>query len=226
MSEVKKSSTKSWTQNFDVACHRLSQVSEEHVLVGSMESSSKVLLDDCLVPLQTLQASQVYQAHSSSDYWDMIQQKRHRVEVESRAQSVWLAEVWETARTSRREALWHSLPERVLEMIEDDNRALVLNDARFLARRATDLKASRREAGAALRLIGILVEAELAPRDELLPWLIDALELSDSSRRLLAVEALWQAAAREAVPHLQSALDREADHRVRDLIKHVLGILR
>jgi HEAT repeat protein len=142
---------------------------------------------------------------------------------ETQTQKSPLTEIWADAARKGREALWRGLPDRAIEVIEDDPRGATPEDLNFLASR---LEQPRVEAVAAVRLLASIGEDELAPIENVRALLVDFLEHHDPAVRVAVVEAFWQMADKAAAPQLEAALGRETHPEVRENIEHVLRLFR
>ena len=133
--------------------------------------------------------------------------------------------LWSKALAARSESAWHLFPEEVFEQAADQKLSLDGTDANFLCHVALDSDTPTPAALAAIRLMGILAEEGYLDLDSILPKLQDILSHEDPQRRHQAVKAIWQAKAREAVPHLHRRLNREKSEAVREVMRRAIAVL-
>lgn len=133
--------------------------------------------------------------------------------------------LWSKALEARSESAWHLFPEEVFELVEDQKITLDAADARFLALAAMDPATPTPAALAAIRLMGIAAEEGHLELSTVLPKLRDVLSSEDPQRRHQGVKAIWQAKARDALPHLHRRLEREKSDAVLAVIRRAIAVL-
>ena len=137
--------------------------------------------------------------------------------------SPWLLDLWTCAEAEHRQAVWRSLPTKVLEAFSLDRR-FFLEDVAWLGTLAVDQGTARHPSQAALGILAAAVEDGHAPIEWVRPYVLEALRSPRAGVRSDAVEALWQMADRSTVPALRVALSQETHMDVAATITHVLKI--
>lgn len=139
--------------------------------------------------------------------------------------SPWLEQMWSQARAQSREAAWNVLPDRIGDAVERGE-PLTPGDIAFLRERSADRSRTLAAAVAALRTLGRLCEDQSRWVSDAAPAFCHALQEPIAGLRYAAVEAIWQARILSAIPVLSAALELEKDEPVREMLEHVLRILR
>jgi hypothetical protein len=138
-------------------------------------------------------------------------------------QKMRLNSLWANAVAQGQEAVWLSLPDQALELVQAEQRRATPEDLQFLASMA---KQSQVEAVAAVRLLASFGEDSLAPVDQVRALLFAFLEHHDPIVRLEVVGGLWQMADRASAPHLADVFLEEDDPAVSETIEHVLRLFQ
>jgi hypothetical protein len=132
---------------------------------------------------------------------------------------------WERAMKAATSHGWHLAAEELFDEVEEGEVEVGDTDVAFLIQMATDPKTNAVSANTAIRLMGMLAEESLVPRDEVLPKLRDLLVHDDAGRVYYAIKALWQARDRGAAPALKKLLDGAPSVEVASILQRAIAVL-
>lgn len=139
--------------------------------------------------------------------------------------SPWFHDLWCTTLDANAEKVWRLWPEQTLDYMVEHNVTLQTEDLWFLQYTIVDHETSELVASEAIRLIGILTEAQRCNPNAAIDILRNVVVHPIIMRRYWGVKALWQAHVPEGLPILRERLTVETEPLVYRAIKGAIAAL-
>jgi hypothetical protein len=134
----------------------------------------------------------------------------------------WFRDLWATAERTPTDRVWSMLPDEIVDAWSRGER-LGRDDIAFLARAAGS--GDVQPAVAAVRTLGLLVDAQPALENLLVPLLERRLKDRQAAVRVAAAEAIWIANASGSAAAILDAASEESIANVRDYMLHAARLL-
>lgn len=138
----------------------------------------------------------------------------------------YLQDKWCEATPANNESTWHTLPEDIMEHIEDNSIQITNGDLNFIEKVVNEYDIrSWFEIIAVIRLLAQIGERNDNDKERVRPYLLRLLTSRKSYIQNAAIEAIWQIGYYKALPELQRINELENGKQVKSTLNHVIPIL-